>query len=129
MNIVNLLIYFEFIICPELLRGNGLKMLVISLLTGLLSAMTTIIMSKMNAIALDEPFLMYFMTKLTANNMWVPFIHLIENRTLDNCIDFSDISVKIPFFTLTCGIYLKVPFQFSNMTLMRLFSELDLWQK
>ena len=127
MNVLMLLIKFEIVRCPELLQGEGLQALTISFFSGLLSAVSTLTMSKMNADALDEPFLMYFMTKLTANNMWVPFIHKIETRTLENCVDFTDISVKLPFITTACGVYLKVPFQFSNLTLMRLFNELDLW--
>ena len=54
------------------------------------------------------------MTQLTANNTWVPFTLKFISDQVDNCMDYSEILVALPFFTDSLGLYIKLDYQFSD---------------
>lgn len=67
------------------------------------------------------------MTKMTANNDWIPFISLITKRNCDRNINYGDIVIKIPFVTHVLGHSLPMKYEFSDSTLTYLLNELLIW--
>lgn len=67
------------------------------------------------------------MTKMTANNKWIPYIHMITKHDCDLNINYGDIAVQIPFVTHVFGYYQKTPFEFSETTITYLLEELKMW--
>ena len=57
------------------------------------------------------------MTRVSANNNWIPFIHLLATNKVDNSSDYSNIFVKIPFVSEALGYYMRIDYQFSDSTL------------
>lgn len=76
---------------------------------------------------LKEPTLSYLMTKMTANNKWIPFMHKITKRQCDLNINFGDLALKLPFVTQAFGYYGKIPFEFSETTVSYLLNEMKMW--
>jgi hypothetical protein len=126
-TILQILIFNGLIDCPELIQGKSLSILTFSLFTAFLSLCNSFFDTAVNAKSLREAPLIFLMTKLTANNSWIPFIHYIASRECDFNINFSNLRINIPFLSNTLGIYKKNIFQFSDNTLKILLNELTLW--
>jgi hypothetical protein len=67
------------------------------------------------------------MTKMTANNNWIPFIHLIAKRDCTININYGDLSIVIPFVSHALGFQMMTLYEFSDNTLSYLLNELKLW--
>ena len=67
------------------------------------------------------------MTKMTANNNWIPYIHKITRHDSALNINFGNLLVPIPFVTHSFGYYGRVEFEFSESTLNYLLNELKMW--
>ena len=67
------------------------------------------------------------MTKMTANNNWIPFIHLITKRDCKINIDYGDLSVVLPFISHVFGFRMLTLYEFSDNTLTYLLNELIIW--
>lgn len=69
----------------------------------------------------------YLMTKMTGNNNWIPFIHLIARRTCDININFGELIIKMPFISHALGVQKQILFEFSDNSLTYLLNELKIW--
>lgn len=67
------------------------------------------------------------MTKMTANNNWIPFIHKIAKRDCKININYGDLSIVVPFISHALGHQIVTQYEFSDNTLMYLLNELKLW--
>ena len=67
------------------------------------------------------------MTKMTANNNWIPFVHMIAKRDCKVNINFGDLTIKLPLVSHMVGFQQGTPFEFSDNTLNYLLNELKLW--
>jgi len=67
------------------------------------------------------------MTKMTANNNWIPFIHLVAKRDVQININYGDLSIVIPFVSHALGFQMVTQYEFSDNTLSYLLNELKLW--
>ena len=72
---------------------------------------------------------MFLMTKMTANNDWVPFLHLIRRGDYKYNINYGDISMFIPYVSHTFGVYQEIKYEFNDMTLEKLLKEVILISK
>ena len=114
----------------ELLKNKDFfDVLVVSLGSTVLKISMTLVESGLVARALQESFLLFFMTKLTANKNWMPFGHLIDNKTLASNIDYSNLLVPMPCLSHSMGYYMKVDYQFSNASLLQLLNKLKVWSQ
>jgi hypothetical protein len=81
----------------------------------------------MEASSLKESATGYLMSKMTANNKWIPFMHLIVKRDCQINIHFGQVDLNVPFLTKVLGVYPTISFEFSDWTLNYLLDELILW--
>ena len=58
--------------------------------------------------SLKEDTLGYLMTKMTSNNGWIPYVHLINKKDFSLNINYSGIICNIPFISHSLGYYSKV---------------------
>ena len=71
---------------------------------------------------------MFLMNNMTAKSKWLPYQQLMISGELNHCIDFDEIKIQYPFgFSIVTGLYQKVKFQFSDVTLKALIYELTAW--
>lgn len=70
-------IWLRLLDCDELLRGQAGKTVIASLIFSLIQVAITVLKTFIQSRWLSERTLSYLMTKMTANNNWIPFIHLI----------------------------------------------------
>ena len=84
-------------------------------------------MAWLEATSLKESATGYLMSKLTANNKWIPFIHFIIKRDCKMNIHFGQVDLKFPILTKALGVYTQVNFEFTDWTLNYLLDELMLW--
>ena len=70
-----------------------------------------------NSRSLNESYLLYLMTRMTANNKWFPFIHEFQTQVMDRNISFSDVKVHYGFLTDALGYVSWIEFQFTDTTL------------
>ena len=89
--------------CPELVTGKSSTTVNISLATTLLQVVSVVIQTYIESKWLKESTLSYLMTKTTANNHWIPFIHKMTKRDIDFNINYGDLSIPIPFITHALG--------------------------
>ena len=87
----------------------------------------TVIKTYIESCWLKESTLSYLMTKMTANNNWIPFVHLITKRDCKVNINYGDLSIVIPFMSHVFGFQMVTLFEFSDNTMMYLLNELKLW--
>ena len=87
----------------------------------------TVILTYVESRWLQESTLSYLMTKMTANNNWIPFVHKITKRDCQLNINYGDLSVVIPFISHVFGHQTITHYEFSDKTLMYLLNELKLW--
>ena len=99
----------------------------ISLLSTILQVGLTVMMTWIESKWLKESALSYLMTKLTANNKWIPYIHKITRRDCNFNINYGELAIQIPFFSHALGFYSKTKFEFSDVTLQYMLNELKLW--
>ena len=102
-------------------------MINVSLAITLISIVQVTLTSWMEARSLQESATGYLMSKMTANNRWIPFIHFMIKRDCPMNIHFGQIDVHIPLLTKAMGKYKKVEFEFMDWTLNYLLDELILW--
>lgn len=115
-----------FLNCPEL-TGKSSLMINISLASTLFQVSLTVLVTKMESSWLKEHTLSYLITKMTANNNWIPFIHMIAKRDCKININFGDLSIKIPFISHVFGFQALTLYEFSDSTLNYLLNELKIW--
>ena len=87
-----MLIFARVLNCEDLLLDErSLKALFISLATTIYNIFMTFYSAKVEAEALDAECLTHMMINMTANNDWVPYMHLIndENYPLKYSVDLS----------------------------------------
>jgi len=84
-------------------------------------------MAWLEATSLKESATGYLMSKLTANNKWIPFIHLVIKRDCKMNIHFGQVDLRFPILTKALGVYTQVNFEFTDWTLNYLLDELMLW--
>lgn len=113
--------------CTELSEGKSAITVNISLFSTLLQVVLTVFMTFMESRWLQESTLSYLMTKMTANNNWIPFIHLIAKRDCKININYGDLSIVVPFLSHAVGHQIVTKFEFSDNTLSYLLNELKLW--
>ena len=70
-----------------------------------------------NSRSLNESYLLYLMTRMTANNKWFPFIHEFQTQVMDRNISFSDVKIHNGFLTDVLGYVSWIEFQFTDTTL------------
>lgn len=99
----------------------------ISLYSSLLQVGVTILTTFIESRWLKESTLTYLMTKTTANNNWIPFIHKITKRECEFNINYGDLAIDIPFVTHAMGFQMVTRYEFSDNTLNYLLNELMLW--
>lgn len=112
--------------CPEQAGGSA-QAINISLGTTLLAVLSTLTVTYIESRWLQESTLSYMMTKMTANNNWIPFIHLIAKRDCTININYGDLSIVIPFVSHALGFQMFTQYEFSDNTLSYLLNELKLW--
>jgi hypothetical protein len=83
----------------------------------MISVLVTVIATWIESRSLKESTLVYLMTKMTANNRWIPYMHLMTKRDCDLNINFGELNYEIPFLTHAIGLQSKVLFEFSDNTL------------
>lgn len=88
--------------CPEQAGGSA-QAINISLGTTLLAVLSTLTVTYIESRWLQESTLSYMMTKMTANNNWIPFIHLIAKRDCTININYGDLFIVIPFVSHALG--------------------------
>lgn len=88
--------------CPGLAGANATA-INISLATTLISVAITVAITNIQSKWLQQSTLSYLMTKMTANNNWIPFVHLIAKRDCKLNINFGDLSIKLPFASHAVG--------------------------
>jgi hypothetical protein len=76
---------------------------------------------------LKEKTLSYLITKMTANNNWIPFIHMIAKRDCKININYGDLSIVIPVISHVLGFQALTLYEFSDSTLNYLLNELKIW--
>ena len=96
------IIKFGFLHCPEQANGSA-QAINISLATTLLAIISTLTVTYIESRWLQESTLSYLMTKMTANNNWIPFIHLIAKRDCTININYGDLFIVIPFVSHALG--------------------------
>lgn len=116
-----------FLNCPELSTGKSSMTINISLASTLLQVTMTVVVTKMESSWLKEQTLSYLITKMTANNNWIPFIHMIAKRDCKININFGDLSIKIPVISHVLGFQALTLYEFSDSTLNYLLNELKIW--
>lgn len=89
--------------CPELSSGKSSTTVNISLFSTLIQVASTVFVTYMESRWLQESTLSYLMTKMTANNNWIPFIHLIAKRNCTININYGDLSIVVPFISHALG--------------------------
>jgi len=99
----------------------------ISLASTLFQVAITVFMTNLESSWLQETTLSYLMTKMTANNNWIPFIHLIAKRDCQLNINYGDLSISVPLLTHVLGVQLVAPYEFTDKTLNYLLNEFKLW--
>jgi len=67
------------------------------------------------------------MTKMTANNRWIPYMHKIAARQCNVNIHFGELAVRLPFVSHAFGYHAMIQYEFSDSTLSYLLNELKLW--
>lgn len=67
------------------------------------------------------------MTKLTANNEWIPFITKIARREYTQNIDYGNLAIRLPLISHITGHNLLLQYEFSDSTLTYLLNELLVW--
>lgn len=102
-------------------------MINISLASTMLQIALTVMRTYIESRWLKESTLSYLMTKMTANNNWIPFVHLIVKRDCMNNINFGDMAIVIPFISHVFGFQMITQYEFSDNTLSYLLNELTLW--
>lgn len=125
MNVLHLLILFKVINIKELNSDGNQKTLIVGIASTFANIVNTLVHTYMFSSALEESFITYMMTQLTASNNWVPFIQKFMVNKINNCIDYSEILVALPFFSNSLGFYLKLDYQFSDQTLNVLVNEMN----
>lgn len=113
--------------CPELVGGKSSAVVNISLGSTVLQILLTLFVTSTQSKSLLESTLSYFMTKMTANNTWIPYMHLITRRKCEMNINYGSLSVRMPFLTHVLGYYGKIEFEFNETTLNYLQNELQMW--
>lgn len=117
----------KFLRCHELTEGKSTATINISLVSTGLQVFLTVMMTWIESKWLKESALSYLMTKLTANNKWIPYVHKITKRDCDFNINFGELAIQIPFVSHAFGFYSKTHFEFSDVTLQYMLNELKLW--
>lgn len=120
-------IQFNVLDCSELKTGNARMAVMIALILTFVQVIVTVLTTSIESRWLQESTLSYLMTKMTANNNWIPYIHLITRRKCDININFGDLAIKIPFISHVFGFHKKVLFEFSDNSLIYLLNELKIW--
>lgn len=120
-------IKFEVLDCKELSDGSSSLTINIALTSTLFQVFLTVMMTYIESRWLKETTLSYLMTKMTANNNWIPFVHLFAQRQCKININYGDLSIKLPFLSHVFGVQKLTQYEFSDSTLSYLLNELKLW--
>jgi hypothetical protein len=78
----------------------------VALASTLLQVVVTIFKTYIESRWLKETTLSFLMTKMTANNNWIPFVHLITRRDCKININYGDLAIAIPFVSHVFGFKL-----------------------
>ena len=89
--------------CEELSKGKSSFTVNVSLSSTLFQVLLTVGLTYIESCWLKESTLSYLMTKMTANNNWIPFVHLITRRDCEVNINYGDLSIMIPFISHVFG--------------------------
>ena len=85
------IIKLQILYCHELSQGKSANAVNISLVMTMVSIVVVVINSWIESRTLKESTLGYLMTKMTANNKWIPFMHLINRRDCTTNIHFGQL--------------------------------------
>ena len=120
--VIDTLILTKVVNCPELLK-ESLNGLLLSYGLTIFNLISQVITLKMNANYLKEDFLSYCLISMKAKFGWIPYIGKLEDQALtENIVDYHQIQCPIPFITPLIGIYTKISFEFSELTIRQLIS-------
>ena len=122
--ILQFLILFNIIAVKELSEGGSKTMLIASIAFTLLQVIGTLVNSFIYSSGMNENYIVYLMTQMSASTNWIPYFDRIAANQLNTCIDFSEILISVPFITHAYGIYIQIDYQFSDQTLFYLLDEL-----
>lgn len=86
-------IKFKVIDCHELAEGKSSVTVNIALASTMLQVFITVLMTYIESKWLKEPTISYLMTKMSANNRWIPYIHKITKRDCPHNIDFGNLEI------------------------------------
>ena len=64
---------------------------------------------------------------MTANNRWIPYMHLIMKRVIDLNINYGMLILELPFISQAFGYYMAIKYEFNDNTLNELLNEINLW--
>jgi len=79
--------------CTELADGKSSFTVNLSLASTMLQVFMTVLMTWIESKWLKESLISYLMTKMSANNRWIPYIHKITRRDCPHNIDFGNLEI------------------------------------
>jgi len=69
---------------------------------------------------LEEDFLVFCLLTLKARFGWIPYFHKIRDQKLNKKVDYSFIDCPLPIITKKLGIYNRIEFEFSELSIQSL---------
>lgn len=124
MMVVQTLIQLNYLKCEELKSGSA-YVLYISYMTTCFSIFACALDIRLQATALDENTLIFCLNCLQARQGWIPFLHQISTNELKrDAYDYGRIVCSYPYFSVRSLYFKFFKFQFTDVSLNMLISEL-----
>lgn len=125
-----LLVRFEVLDVGELTDGQSKGALLYSLILSIFSFVSSVSRVALVANGLEEDWIVFIMSRVTANSTWLPYQLTIERQELEKCVDFSQINAPLPLnLSHATGYFQSVEFVFTDHTIKSFVSDVNSWVK